>query len=710
MHFFLPLILVGGSILKTLIIKDLSKSFPINKVHSFYALKNINLYFDEVGFNSIIGKSGSGKTTLLNMISQFDKPTKGEIYLNKNKYKTKNNKKYLFYRDEVGIVSQNYNLLTNLTVLENVMMPLLISGCSKTKSYNKAVKLLMFVNIPNELFNVKADRLSGGESQRVAIARALIRNPKIILCDEPTGALDSENSIKVMELLSKISKSRLVIMVSHNLQLVEKYSDRIIEISDGVIINDRKNKTIEKQIEIGNEPINGHRGWTSKFSVKNFGRRFKRNLFIISSLTFSMLITNLVVGFINGKDIAIKNSCYRQLDFGSGSISKDELVSDTGIIKLTKSIRPDLAELSTNEKITNLFNICPNFSAILPQNIKIQYDEVDIDDVLYTPIYSFEDSSIDRSLLEKGEIPLDSLNAVVINKSFYNKMKEISNVDPLNDNIHLSHHFESIYVNEYEDYITDYFDYDVTVTIAGVVDELTYLNSPKIYYSYLALESYLQDYALINLSTYYDSKITWFDRVMNAENYSMISSYSYQLYLKDFSYRSSLFDESIFGEYSFNSTSLVISNSLIGFLSAAEYALLLFLIIGIAGTILILTIISFTNYSEDRKISAILSSLGAKNSDIENIYVNENLYSGLLSLILSFALSFPLSILINKLLFRYLSVSNMIKIPFLSYKSIPLFYPLLILVIMVALIYIATLLPIRFSKRTSLSLELKAND
>ena len=697
--------------MKTLVIKNLSKSFQINKNKSFYALKNITLYFEEIGFNSIIGKSGSGKTTLLNMISQFDKPTSGEIYLNNQKYKNKNSKKYLFYRDQVGIVSQQYNLLTKLTVLENVMMPLLISGCSKTKAFNKAVKLLLFVNIPNELFNTKADRLSGGESQRVAIARALIRDPKIILCDEPTGALDSENSIKVMELLSKISKSRLVIMVSHNLQLVEEYSDRIIEISDGVIINDYKNKNIEKELSISSEKLNGHKGWTSKFSIKNFVRRIKRNLFIISSLSFSMLITNLVVGFINGKDNAIKNSCYRQLDFGAGSISKDELVSDTGIIKLTKSVRPNLEELKSNYKITKLFNICPNFSAILPQNIKIQFDDMTFEDISYVPIFSFQDPCVDNTLLVEGKSPTsDSLNQVIINKTCYEKIKGITKEDPLNNVINFKHRFESIYVNEYEEYITDYFEYDVFSTIVGVVDELTYLNSAKIYYSYSALESYLQEYVLINLSTYYDSKITWYDRVMDAEDYSLISSYSYQLYLKDYTYRNQLFEDSIFGDYSFNSTSLVISNSLIGFLSAAEYALLLFLIIGIAGTVLILTIISFTNYSEDRKISAILSSLGAKNSDIENIYVNENLYSGLLSFFLSFALSFPFSILINHLLHKYLSVSNMIQIPYLSFHNVPFFYPLLILVVMVALIYIFTLLPIRFSKKTSLSLELKAND
>lgn len=697
--------------MKTLIIKNLSKSFQINKSKSFYALKNISLSFDSCGFNSIIGKSGSGKTTLINMISQFDKTTSGEIYLNNKKYNYNNKKKYLFYRDQIGIVSQQYNLLTNHSVIENVMMPLLIGGCSKSNAYNRAAKMLLFVNIQSELFNSDVNKLSGGESQRVAIARALIREPKILLCDEPTGALDSDNAINVMEILSKISKSRLVIMVSHNLQIVNKYSDRIIEISDGKIINDIQKKQFDPIVECVSKPKKGHKGWTNLFSFKNFKRRIKRNLFVIGSLSFSLLITNLVVGFINGKDIAIKNSCYRQLDFGVGSISKDELVSDTGIIKLTKSIRPNLNELKQNHIISDLFQICPNFSAILPQNIKIQIEDLLFDNILYTPIYSFDEHHIDHSLLiHKNSPEVDTLDEVIINRTCYERIKEKTKSDPLGKTLYFKHHFESIYVNEYEEYITDYFDYDVASKIVAVVDELTYLNTPKVYFSYCALQNYLQEYTLLNLSTYYNEKITWYDSVLNAEDYSLLSSYSYQLYLKNYQDRTKLFDNTIFGEYSFNSNSIVIANSLIGFLSAAEYALMLFLGIGIIGTVLILTLISFTNYSEDRKISAILTSLGAKNNEIENIYLNENLYSGLFSIMLAFLLSFPLAILINYIVFKYLNVSNIVNIPFIAFLNIPFFYPLLVTIGVMMIILISTLLPIRFSKKISLSMELKAND
>lgn len=697
--------------MKSLIIKGLSKTFSIDKNKTFTALNNINLSFEDSGFVSIIGKSGSGKTTLLNMISKFDMPTKGEIYLNKKKYNYKANKEYLFYRDEIGLVAQQYNLVPNLTVMDNVILPLLMSGYKKSKAISKATKLLEYVGLSSDLFEANVNKLSGGESQRVAIARALIRDPKIILCDEPTGALDSLNSKKVMELLFKISKSRLVLMVSHNLQLVKEYCNRIIEISDGSIINDYSNLKYDSEIVGAREHYKGHSNWVSKFSLKNYKRRIKRNLFVVASLSLSMIITNLVVGFINGKDEAIKNATYQQLDFGYGTISKDEVVSDTGFIKLTKSIRPDLNELKGNQKIVDLFNISPNFSAILPQNIRISIEDSAFEDMFFTPIYSYQGDYIDKSLIKEGVLPSsDILNEVVINLNCYKKLSDQLGYDPFGEYLHLYHKFESVYVNEYEEEITDYFEFDINCRIVGVINELDYLNSPKIYYSYLALESYMQESVLLNLSTYYDNKITWFDRVMDAEDYSIISSYSYQLFLKDFHYRNLLFNDSIFSEFSFSSNSLTIANSLIGFMDAAEYALFLFLTIGVIGTLLILTIISFTNYSEDRRISAILSSLGAKNCDIENIYVNENLYSGLISLVFSLAASYPLSLLINQIIDKYIGIKNIILIPYLSFFKIPFFYPLIITAVITFLIGIATLIPIKFSKKRSLSLELKAND
>ena len=695
-----------------LTIRNLEKAYQIDKTHSFTALKDINLTFADRGLHMIVGKSGSGKSTLLNIIARIDAPTKGEIYLNKQKLEPKDKRLYMFYRNDIGIVFQNFNLLLERTTLYNVALPLLIAGVNKVKAYKKAKETLRYVNISKQLYHLKTSKLSGGEKQRVAIARAIINNPKILLCDEPTGSLDSSNSEVVMNLIKKISETKLVIMVTHNLQIVNNYSDRVIELEDGRVINNYQRHKFNDEVINNEKTLNGISSWTSSFSIKNFKRRFKRNVFIIASLSICLIMGNLVAGFINGKDQAILNACYNQLDFGYGTISEEETVSNTGMIRLTKSIRPELNELSKEVNIKALFEICPNFSAILPQNLRISYDELQLENVLYTPIYSFSEPYYNSSLIMKGQAPIaDSLNEVIINKKCYNTLKKQFGFDPLGDTISFFYQIEVNYVLEDGEYISDTFIYNISSTIVAVVDELDYLASNKIYYSYLALESFMQEYQLNNLSTYYDSKITWYDRVLSAENYSFLSSYSYQLFLKDYRYREYMFRSDLISEkYSFVSNSIVISKSLIDFLEVAKYALLLFLGISLIGATLILSIISLTNYSEDRKNSAVLSVLGAKTSEIENIYLFESIISGLISLILSLALSYPISILVNNLISKHIAIKNLVSIPLLRFLNIPFFYPLLLLGAVFILIYLSTLIPIKFSKHNSIRTELQNND
>ena len=698
--------------MKILTIRNLDKVYQLDKNKSFSALKDVNLAFDSYGFVSIVGKSGSGKSTLLNIIAMIDSPTSGEILLNKKRYNFKKKNNYKFYRDEVGVIFQNFNLLDDNSTLYNAALPLLIRGMNKRKAFEKAKEILRYVNINEELYDVPASKLSGGEKQRVAIARAIISNPKIILCDEPTGSLDSMNSELIMQLLKRISHDRLVIMVSHNLHIVKKYSNRIIEISDGNVINDYQNLKFEQSDSKIEEKLAGHSNWTNRFSFKNFRKRLKRNLFVIASLSICMIMANLVAGFISGKDEAIVNACYKQLDFGSGTISEEEVVSNTGMLKLSKSVRPDLEAIRQITKINEMFELCPNFSAILPQNLEISYNEQTIENILYTPIYSYDEPYFDRSLIYKGDIPkYDSLDEVIINKKCYQNLKREINSEPLYETLTLYYRIETIFVDEESQYISDVFEFKHDVLIVGVADELDYLSTSKIYYSYIALENYLQEYPLINLSTYYDNKITWYDRIVNAENYSLLSSYSYQLFLKDYHLRKYVLKGNVIpSQFAFSSNSILIAESLINFLEVAKYALLLFLGISVIGAVLILSIISLTNFAEDRKVGAVLTSLGAKNSDIEDIYLNESLISGLLSLFVSLSLSIPLSLIANKSIYKYTSLENVIRIPLKSLFGVPLFYPLLLFAVVFVLVGLSTLIPIKFSRHNSLRTELQSND
>ena len=202
------------------------------------ALDNVSINFRDNEFASILGPSGSGKTTLLNIIGGLDKYDSGDLVINEvstKKYKDSDWDSYRNHR--VGFVFQSYNLIAHQTILQNVELALTLSGVSKSERNKRAKKALKEVGLEKHIHK-KPNQLSGGQMQRVAIARALVNDPDILLADEPTGALDSETSKQIMDLLKKVAKEKLVIMVTHNPELAEVYSTRIIKLKDGVVISD----------------------------------------------------------------------------------------------------------------------------------------------------------------------------------------------------------------------------------------------------------------------------------------------------------------------------------------------------------------------------------------------------------------------------------------------------------------------------------------
>lgn len=202
------------------------------------ALKGIDIQFRKSEFVSILGPSGCGKTTLLNIIGGLDRYTSGDLIISCKSTKEYNDSDWDTYRNHtIGFVFQSYNLIPHQTVLQNVELALTLSGVSKSERKERAKKALQEVGLGDQL-NKKPSEMSGGQMQRVAIARALVNNPDIILADEPTGALDTETSVQVMEILKEISKDRLIVMVTHNPELAEKYSSRIIKMLDGVVTHD----------------------------------------------------------------------------------------------------------------------------------------------------------------------------------------------------------------------------------------------------------------------------------------------------------------------------------------------------------------------------------------------------------------------------------------------------------------------------------------
>lgn len=221
------------------------------------ALKGINLEFRKSEFVSILGQSGCGKTTMLNIIGGLDRYTSGDLIINGKSTKKFKDKDWDAYRNySVGFVFQNYNLIPHQTVLSNVELALTLSGVSKKERKQKAIKALEKVGLKDQIHK-KPNQMSGGQMQRVAIARALVNDPDIILADEPTGALDTETSVQIMEILKEISKNKLIIMVTHNPELAEKYSSRIVKILDGKIVDDSNPYTDEDRKNENNKAKTG---------------------------------------------------------------------------------------------------------------------------------------------------------------------------------------------------------------------------------------------------------------------------------------------------------------------------------------------------------------------------------------------------------------------------------------------------------------------
>lgn len=268
-----------------LVLKKVSKTYGTGGAE-VKALKEVSLNFRESEFVSILGASGCGKTTLLNIIGGLDKYTSGDLVIDGKSTKNFSDRDWDTYRNhKIGFVFQSYNLIHHLSVLENVEMALTLNGISKSECKTRAVEALKKVGLETQI-NKLPNQLSGGQMQRVAIARAIVNNPKIILADEPTGALDTKTSVQIMDLLKEISKDKLIVMVTHNPKLAKKYSTRIIKLVDGEVAGDND------PFEVQNEKTCGeatHKTVESeKTSVEKKAKERKTSMSFFTALYLSL--------------------------------------------------------------------------------------------------------------------------------------------------------------------------------------------------------------------------------------------------------------------------------------------------------------------------------------------------------------------------------------------------------------------------------------
>ena len=288
-------------------LEHINKSYTVGGSKQI-ALKNISLSFRKNEFVAILGPSGSGKTTLLNIIGGLDNYDSGDLIISGKSTKKFKDANWDAYRNNtVGFIFQSYNLISHISILENVEMGMTLSGVSKKQRRNKALKLLKKVGLTNHIHK-KPNQLSGGQMQRVAIARALANDPDIILADEPTGALDTKTSTQIMELIKEIAQEKLVIMVTHNPELANKYATRIVEMQDSKILSDSNPLTDVKETENFNIRKTAMSFLTAlKLSFNNIKTKKGRTALTAFASSIGIIGIALILSLSNGFNIAVEN-------------------------------------------------------------------------------------------------------------------------------------------------------------------------------------------------------------------------------------------------------------------------------------------------------------------------------------------------------------------------------------------------------------------
>lgn len=585
-----------------LILKNISKKYNGSKSE---VLKNINLAFDNRGLVTILGSSGSGKSTLLNIIGLIDKPTTGSIYLNgRDITHIKSHELDYYHHHYIGFIYQNYNLINSMNVEDNIN---LLS--------NNNLNVLKYLKI-EKYRKVNVNKLSGGEQQRVSIARTIVNDPKLILADEPTGALDSKNGIKIMKILKKLSKKKLVIMVTHDENLANLYSDRIIKIKDGKIIDDTK------PISIKNEKVTYHKG---KFKIKmskimrivlnNIRVKYKRNILIIFAFTIGLLALSCVLSISNGFTKSLEKA-------EKESLSEYPIfISETSTDALE-----ELDEIFENKSMSEEYIHSKN-----------TYSENIIDDRLINLI-----DSLDSKYKVYNYITNDNKIITNVSNNYLDNVKLLNGKNTIKDK-------EALIMLDYNNTI------DSNLLMMFNLNKKQY-KLDEILNKKININN--EGYRIVGIIKNYENSVMS-DNSGIIINRRIGSPYSISIYPKDYANKESIINtlrnksEVKFTDYanSIKSLSKMIMDSI-------STILIVFSLISLVVSTIMISIVTMISIMERTKEIGIYKSLGASNRYIKEIFVIENILLALISSFLSIAIEVAISLPVNKLIYDLTDLSN----------------------------------------------------
>ena len=670
---------------------ELKKIKKIYSTGSFtqVADNDISLKFREKEFVSILGPSGSGKTTLLNIIGGLDHYTSGDLIIDGVSTKKYSDHDFDNYRNKkIGFVFQNYNLITHQSILSNVELALTLSGISKKERRKRAIEALVKVGLKDHIHKLPTE-LSGGQMQRVAIARAIVNNPKIILADEPTGALDSKTSVLIMNILKEISNDRLVIMVTHNETLAEEYSTRIINLKDGVVINDSNSYDETEEVE------------------KTKTRRLKSmSLFTALSLSFNNLFTKkwrtlltafagsigiigiaLILSLSNGVSNYISNIQKETLSNYPISISRNE-VDFGAIVKDTFKKELDNNYQNINQYINYIdykYNIKLNMYSL---DLKYKYLESDMIANIEAAKESYE--LLDGRLAEnEDEIVLLVDNYRKINKDIVNLLNIDGNIFNYNDFINKevglilpnNLYYKDNGVWKYKDPKS----IDKKLKVVGVIKSKNNTNnSSGILYTNKLLLSLIEeasnssivkeqiDSKKINILTNreFKNEIEYNEALSNLGYASIDKPDEIELYPKDYDSRQKVFDvinkyneEFSDNKISYTDTLGLFMDQLTSIVNIITYALIFFVAISLVVSSIMISIITYISVLERTKEIGILRAIGASKKDIRRVFNAETIIEGFTSGVMGIAITLLINQIINAILYKIIDISNLASLP-----------------------------------------------
>lgn len=619
-------------------LKHVNKSYKINGGETFQALKDVNLSFEKGELVSIIGESGSGKSTLMNLIGGLDSDFQGEIVVDGDNIRDYSEKDLVqYHKEKVGFVFQSFNLISHLSVLDNVTLAMTLSNVSKAEREKRAKEILAAVGLQDQLHK-KPDAISGGQKQRVAIARALVNDPDIIIADEPTGALDSETTEQVLEMIKEIAENgKLVIMVTHS-ERVAAYSSRVVTIDDGRVINDQVKDTLtvtdnKYKTSKPNRNKNLSLFGAMKLALLNMKEKLSRNILIALGGSIGIMSVILMLSLGNGVNAYLTDTMNSQVnplvsevhmpDEETGNQTDvNEMQDQNPMLGLSSAVSFEAKNIEELSGIDHVEAVEEGFTNFSIGTNKATFDGNAAQFMSVTTVSSMITSAdiIEGSLPKEGEVVItqnmaDTLGEDLVGQDI--QIETIVNEEPL----------------------------DLTMTVSGIYGSEGGLDT--VYLTYEDLKSFVEeaDGELNPNIAYLVSD--------NADNTESIKAE-----IENLNYK--------------GSTTEALADTFSQMLDIFTYVLA-----GVAGislivsAIMILTVL-YISVVERTKEIGVIKAIGGRKKDIRRIFVSESFLIGLFSGLFGVGIAWGLSLAANAISTNYFDINIINLTPMYAVSGIVL--------------------------------------